>query len=181
MVFAIACVVGIGISFFRSNRKNRKMSLLKKSLQKICLHLQDYQDTAILIRLIPVRELRRLIQDYLLNELEFENELYALCYHFYHLPETTFSTRAMMNRISRFFDNYTDAAVRNWWRTYCFHNPCIGNYNTPYYAFIKTFYFLDSGVCNRLWCWYRLPINDHCLCGHPLPLDIIQKLAKDLY
>lgn len=154
------------------------MSKLKKVFERICFHLHDHQENKTLRSAIPIKDLRKLIQEYLLSEIEFENDLYALCYAEIRTARSGDYTK-FVNRMQRMFSNSKIAAVRNWYRGYCFYNPGIQDCSNKYRMFLNTFYYLHGNVCNRLWCWYRpneygFPYND-CICGDPLTLESIEK------
>lgn len=159
------------------------MSELKQAFQRICLHLGDYQDDPHLKRALPIKDLRKVVQEYVLNELQFENEFYGFCYHFFRAPAPYIShCYAMSRRIMHLLENTNYAGVRNWYRNCFFLLQEDTDGSSPVYIFVRNFFSLSYTVCNRIWCWNRFngKVTD-CICDHPLSVDEIKQTAERLF
>lgn len=150
------------------------MSKLKQAFEKICLHLQDWKNDIYLKTIIPIKDLRQLVHDYLLNEFEFENEFYALCFY---VRDSSMCSNT--NRIVRLFQQSPHQTVQKWWKTFYTFYPITSDWQwTLPQRFMHAFFYITETACNRMWCWYR---NGDCICGHSLTYGVLYVLSKKLF
>lgn len=113
------------------------MSLLKKTFNEICCrHLTDIKDA--LDSYLPIKDLRNLVRDYLIDEMGFETEFMLLSCH-----------SRQYRRLVRLVRSSPNKHVHDW------------IYIAKMYGYIwdagldDTFRFGHFTPCNRLACWFH--------------------------
>lgn len=119
------------------------MSVLKEAFAGICLrHFTDHQDEVKIV--LKVNDLTNIVVDYLINEEEFETELYLLSYF---SSLRTRLTRLLMNKtiknpyLARWLQSTKNVLIHE-----NFFNEFRG---------IVLVWETQSTLCNRIWCWYH--------------------------
>lgn len=154
------------------------MSVLKKAFEKACLHLRDWEHDLKFI--LPIKDIRDIVQSYTCNELLFENDLHAIAYH-------EAGSRNILMRMRRLFYNTKDERVRKWFYFFLQINSEVCGPITELQVLniiSHSFFFLGHTLCNRTWCWKRY-LNiidaDACICGDPLDRGKIVELSHEFF
>lgn len=143
------------------------MLTLKQGFEVVCQHVLDYRP--ILEAFLSVKDLNSLIHDFYFSEMEFENDIYALCY----------ASRSASVRVARLLMNAKNEYVRRWirWTGHLVRyemeiNRLAFSNLTPKdfeLSCIRNVISIDPLSCSRAWCWYR----HECKCGCRLDLNYL--------
>lgn len=148
------------------------MSRLKRHFEEICLrHMTDYRP--FLPDVIPLKDIRNLVHDYVFCEASFEAETMALSM----MMGNGVLFSAPTKRLARLILNSENVLIQNWRRLairslFAFYGPdCQRN---PFTLLLSAFAFVKEerpNVCQRLWCWFHsCKWDEESRCNCPLPL-----------
>jgi hypothetical protein len=145
---------------------------MKKGFEAVCLSLADYRGD--LQSVLPIPDIYNIIQDYLVNEEEFEWNLADLLQK---RGETT-SVISASRRITRMLDHvqHRHPFVGRWWKTLLQYVK-----HASYLRFEKTdiigcfFGTLVDRSCNRPWCWGHIVLRTTHGAMHPAQINFLDQ------
>ncbi len=144
------------------------MSKLKKEFETVCLQLADYRNHLDVYIVIP--DLVEIIQDFLVDEAEFESELAK----FVKKQKAVNTLMAVSRRITRLLNHTRNFFLARWWKTL---DVFIDHHQKRYKWFriaqdeiVGTFFgVLIDPNCNRPWCWcHAMKMPSQCNCIKPI-------------